>query len=256
MEIFLGSSTQSTNYMREIAVWIEAKKHKPRPWDTPGVFPPGTYTFQRLIEISKSVQGAVFIFAEEDIQWYRNDATKVTRDNVLLEYGLFTGALGLKSAIICRAGNPKSPSDLAGITYININDDSKAHARMEIENWLAELSPKPAPLQPSLETSQTTTQLFDKRDKLGNDEVHLLKLLIQFGKQNDFAMTYVDIIQKYIEDGSAGKNTNADIPLAKLIKRGFIQLEPGKIKACSITTTAWEWIKQSDDLMNNSQIKA
>lgn len=243
MEIFIGSSTQKKPTMNRIAMWVEDKKHKPMPWNGEGVFPPGTYTFQRLVEITKIVQGAIFVFGEDDEQWYRNDTTKVTRDNILIEYGLFTGALGMKSVIICREGNPKSPSDLHGITYVDVSDGSQAHAKVVIENWLDSLSPVSQPLVHTNTPAQSTSQLFDKRAKLGSDEITVLNLLILFGKQNEFAMTYDDINRRYTESG------NADIPLTKLIKRGFLQIEPGKIKACSITKSAWEWIKQADDLI-------
>ncbi len=244
MKIFLGSSTQRKDTMLRIARWIEDKSHKPMPWSDDKVFPPGTYTFQRLLEITKIVQGAVFVFGEDDEQWYRNDITKTTRDNVLIEYGLFTGALGMKSVVICREGNPKSPSDLHGITYIEVNEGTKIRAENTIRDWLDSLSAAAQqPADPTTPSHHEASQFFDKREKLGIDEIRLLKLIIQHGRRNDFAMTYDEINSKYME------NNSADIPLTKLLKRDFLQLEPGKIKACSISKQAWEWIKLSDDLM-------
>ena len=248
MDIFLGSSTQRAELMHEIASWIEAKKHTPKKWDAPGVFPPGVPTFSRLLEITQEVQGAIFIFGEDDEQWYRDDTTKVTRDNVLIEYGLFTGALGAQNAIICKEGDPKSPTDLNGVTYIDVSPNRKSRAQVEIEKWLNELSATTSLQRTTIRTTQTATQLFDKRDRLGSDEIAVLNLLIESGKQDNFAMTYADINAKYPK---TGKGAIADTPITKLIKRGFLQIEPGKIKACSLTDLAWGWIKLSDDLMNN-----
>ena len=75
-----------------------------------------------LIEITKRVDAAVFIFNADDKMWNDISALESTdkvRDNVLFEYGLFMGELGKnKVCFICK-GNPKVASDLKGITYIN-----------------------------------------------------------------------------------------------------------------------------------------
>jgi len=232
--------------MHVIAAWIESKNHTPKQWDDTGFFPAGGFTFNRLIEITKLVQAAVFVFGEDDEQWYREDTVQVTRDNVLIEYGLFTGALGLKRAIICRNGEPKQPSDLLGITYINVSENKRANAKAELEKWLDELQATRQPTEGVIEAAQIPRNLFDKRDKLGNEEVLILKIIIKYGKHNDYAMTYAEIEKEYIKI-SNNKSINVDIPLVKLINRSFIQMEPGKIRACSITTTGWEWIAMSNE---------
>jgi predicted nucleotide-binding protein len=108
VKVFIGSSSESVDHMSEIAMWLEEEKVEPVPWNLPTLFLPGDNTFLNLIEISRSVDGAIFIFAEDDLVWYRADTVAQPRDNVLLEYGLFVGALGPKRAIICRRGRPKA----------------------------------------------------------------------------------------------------------------------------------------------------
>ena len=193
--------------------------------DDAGFFPPGEYTFNRLIEITRLVQGAVFVFGEDDEQWYRNDRVQVTRDNVLIEYGLFTGALGPKRAIICRNGTPWQPTDLAGLTYINVSENKRANAKVAIEKWLDELQATLQETEKVTLTAQVHQSLFDKLDKLGEDEIAILKIIIQFGKQNEYAMTYDEITNRYM-GASNNSPANADIPLAKLLSRSFIQIEP------------------------------
>src|SRR6266516_4329714 len=104
MRIFLGSSQEAVTRgtMGEIAVWIERFSHEPVPWNKPGLFLAGTYVFSRLLEISKEIDGALFVFAEDDRVWYRGDLTTQPRDNVLIEYGLFAGALGINRVVLCR----------------------------------------------------------------------------------------------------------------------------------------------------------
>ena len=85
-----------------------------------------------------------------------------------------------------------------------------------------------------------------EKNKLGEDEIAILKIIIQFGKQDEYAMTYDEITNKYV-GASNDASVNADIPLAKLLSRFFIKIEPGKIKACSITTAGWEWLVKSNN---------
>lgn len=114
MKVFLASSCESRNDMHKVAHILESLDHDPVPWDSPLAFLPGTHTLNGLIEISRDVDAAVFVFAEDDKIWYRTSELHQARDNVLLEYGLFAGILGPERALICRKGHPKTPSDLAG----------------------------------------------------------------------------------------------------------------------------------------------
>jgi Predicted nucleotide-binding protein containing TIR-like domain len=146
MDIFIGSARESEDAMRWLASCLEEYGHKPISWDDPGLFPPGENTFLRLIDISKSVDAAIFIFSEDDKVWYRGDAAQQPRDNVLIEYGLFSGQLGPKKAIICVDGKPKSASDLLGISYVSISEKRRARARLELSMWANRLTSEPIDL--------------------------------------------------------------------------------------------------------------
>lgn len=132
MRVFIGSSTESNDSMREIATWLEEEGHDPMPWDES--FSPGDYTFQRITEISKQVDAAIFVFSEDDKSWYRGDPIIQPRDNVLMEYGLFAGQLGKERAIVCRKGEPKNSTDLHGIVYVDLNKPQRA--RRDIIKWV------------------------------------------------------------------------------------------------------------------------
>src|SRR5437762_2909002 len=85
LNVFIGSSRESQAAMEEIAEWIEACGHTPRPWTDPGVFPLAGTSFASLHQVAKAVDAAIFIFGEDDKIWYRGDQTTSPRDNVLLE---------------------------------------------------------------------------------------------------------------------------------------------------------------------------
>jgi hypothetical protein len=138
MRIFLGSSREASNtgLLRRIASWVEACGHTPLRWDEPGVFPPGAYTFPTLRRLAREVDGAIFVFSEDDTVWYRTDKATQPRDNILLEYGLFSATLGESHVAICRSGDPRTASDLLGITSIAVSQMTFVRAETQIAEWL------------------------------------------------------------------------------------------------------------------------
>jgi len=126
--------------MQRVCVWVEAEGHEPLPWDEPSLFLPGEHIFAKLIKLSREIDAAILIFSEDDKVWYRNDAVTQPRDNVLVEFGLFAGALGQDRAIVCLKGKPRTPTDLAGVVYADLANP--ASARASIQAWLESLSSK------------------------------------------------------------------------------------------------------------------
>lgn len=139
MEIFLGSSSDAKNDMRDIGYKLEQLKKKPLLWNEAGagIFPPNKNTIDSLIDITKRVQAAVFIFNADDTIWHHNSLkeNKTVRDNVLFEYGLFCGALGKSKVCFVCKGNPSLASDLNGVTYIDGNEGSITIGK-KLEDWL------------------------------------------------------------------------------------------------------------------------
>jgi len=138
MKVFVGSSVESLDNLRTVAYWIEEAGHEAIPWDGPDLFLPGDNTFLKLIEISKTVDAAIFVFGEDDQIWYRQDAMAQPRDNILIEYGLFAGSLGPKRSIICRVGAPRIATDLHGIIHVNMAGPQEA--RLRVLAWARNLS--------------------------------------------------------------------------------------------------------------------
>jgi Predicted nucleotide-binding protein containing TIR-like domain len=144
MQIFLGSSLEAvkSGLLLEVADWIEASGHEPIRWNQAGVFPAGRHTFATLRDIAGEVDGAIFIFAEDDKVWYREELTSQPRDNVLIEYGVFSAVLGQDRVVIVRSGAPRTASDLHGITYISA--ERRSRAEIEVGNWLRRIAGREA----------------------------------------------------------------------------------------------------------------
>jgi hypothetical protein len=115
--VFLGSSGQQTKLVQSISRGLEDVADV-EPWTT--TFNPGVSTLERLVELSREVDFAAFVFAQDD--WTTTDAAESgqasPRDNVVFEAGLFGGALGIRRTFILHADGSKLPSDLLGLTSV------------------------------------------------------------------------------------------------------------------------------------------
>jgi Predicted nucleotide-binding protein containing TIR-like domain len=188
MKIFLGSSREALGRLRQVASWLEEAGHDPVAWDDPELFLPGENTFEKLIQISRDVDAAVFVFAEDDAVWYRRDALAQPRDNVLVEYGLFAGARGQRHVVICRSGQAKMPTDAGGITYVDL--DLSHRARLSILAWARSVSAPPAESTGSrgpsfaIEQALLRRELAETRERLAFEEQKardLQRLTTRFG---------------------------------------------------------------------------
>jgi hypothetical protein len=115
--IFLGSSGTQAKLLQAVTRGLEEVADV-EPWTT--TFNPGRSTLDRLVELSREVDFAAFVFAQDD--WTTIDAAEPgqasPRDNVVFEAGLFGGALGIRRTFILHANGSKLPSDLLGLTSV------------------------------------------------------------------------------------------------------------------------------------------
>src|SRR4030095_9792685 len=117
--IFLGSSGKQQKLLQALTRGLEDIAQV-EPWTTS--FNPGTTTLERLLELTREVDFAAFVFAQDD---WTTQSPKVTesaqaspRDNVVFEAGLFGGTLGMRRTIILHANGAKLPTDLLGLTSV------------------------------------------------------------------------------------------------------------------------------------------
>jgi hypothetical protein len=148
VKIFLGSSSESADVMRQIQEWLPPRWAEP--WT--GAFKSDRQFFEQLLGLTREVDGAIFVFAEDDKTSIRHKIMPTTRDNVWLEYGLFVGALGREQVRRVVLGNPRDASDLLGITVIKLPKPGETkradeigkmdRAKEEIRRWARRLPPR------------------------------------------------------------------------------------------------------------------
>jgi hypothetical protein len=117
--IFLGSSGKQARLVQALTRGL-SEVCEVEPWTT--VFNPGVSTLDRLVELTREVDFAAFVFAQDDWTSSPSDTTTTgqasPRDNVVFEAGLFGGALGMRRTFILHAKGAKLPTDLLGMTAV------------------------------------------------------------------------------------------------------------------------------------------
>jgi hypothetical protein len=137
--IFLGSSGKQAKLLQGLTRGLEEVAHVD-PWTTS--FNPGTTTLERLVELTREVDFAAFVFAQDD--WTTVGAGDAgsgqasPRDNVVFEAGLFGGVLGMRRTFILHANGSKLPTDFLGLTCIRYGEGAAAAETRAIVQKLRE----------------------------------------------------------------------------------------------------------------------
>jgi len=113
--VFIGSSTEGLRIAEALFACL-SHDTKPKLW-THQLFLPGQYPMEALEKQLREHAFAILVASPDDQIIKRDVTSPAMRDNLLLEFGLFTGALGRKRAFFVCPTSPQIelPSDLLGI---------------------------------------------------------------------------------------------------------------------------------------------
>jgi hypothetical protein len=151
-KIFIGSSRRMLPLVDEIAALLRSLGHEARPWTE--AFEHGDITIDRLVMLAREVDGAILVCSGDD---KLESGYYQSRPNIMIEIGLFVGHLGRKRTLVCRFGDHKLPSDLGGLTYVDLGDEADhlgSRIRDELSGWAARLGDAIDPVMGEVGISQ------------------------------------------------------------------------------------------------------
>jgi tetratricopeptide (TPR) repeat protein len=115
-KIFIGSSVEGLSVAYAIQQNL-THDAEPTVWDQ-GIFDLSKTTMESLTKAVDESDFGVFVFSPDDITKMRGSDRNTVRDNVIFEFGLFTGKLGKDRVFFVRPDRHDLhlPTDLLGIT--------------------------------------------------------------------------------------------------------------------------------------------
>lgn len=117
-KVFIGSSSESLGVARQVKQKL-GSAYDVQIW-TEEFFVASSITLPNLLEKAQEFDLAVFIFAPDDKINIRGKRFWISRDNVILEYGLFLSKLGQGQCfVLAPSGNDcRTPNDMDGFTSV------------------------------------------------------------------------------------------------------------------------------------------
>ena len=119
--VFIGSSSAGLSTAQLVQAEL-SDVAKVIVWDDPSFFSLGTGTFEQLNKGGNEFDFAVLLFTPDDPVIQTGQPKFKPRDNVIFEFGLFTGLLGRDRAFVMRPVDQSVHllSDLAGVTVAEL----------------------------------------------------------------------------------------------------------------------------------------
>lgn len=141
-KVFVGSSSEARSHDIQVRYLLEDNDAVVVNWRE--VFKPGDYPLDALVAVASAVDAALLLATPDDIVISRGEEHAVPRDNILVELGFFTGALGRgRTALVYvrSSDSPtlKLPSDLNGLTVLMFDPNRTATNERALVSWLGQI---------------------------------------------------------------------------------------------------------------------
>jgi len=141
--IFIASSSEGLKLATALKAALVTDPFDVNVW-TDGIFTPGLTNIEALEEELQRADFAVLLLSADDRVLSRWMFSRAPRDNLILELGLFVGAIGRRRAIMVqpRGAKLKIPTDLLGVTPIKYAATDMNAVAAELRNIFHSRGPK------------------------------------------------------------------------------------------------------------------
>jgi diadenosine tetraphosphate (Ap4A) HIT family hydrolase/orotate phosphoribosyltransferase len=139
--IFIASSTEGRTYAEIAASILVDHGEAVLPWWSDKAFPISRSLVDSLQNILENVDAALIVATSDDKTTRRGQNLYSPAHNVILEFGLFAGHLGIGNVALAQIGSPSLPSDLDGLATIRFRpmreeDDSTLYRDTQMKPQL------------------------------------------------------------------------------------------------------------------------
>ncbi len=168
--LFIGSSAEGRDLGRHLQAELGRAQIDVIRWDQ-NVFEPSGYVLESLANAAADADFAVLIATPDDVTVSRGQTSSSVRDNIVLEFGFFVGALGRQRTYLLASGDPKLPTDVSGLTRLSYQQRADnnlrvaiSEAALQIEERVRQLGRRPKPIATA--TSSEGAALTSEIDRL------------------------------------------------------------------------------------------
>lgn len=136
-KIFIGSSTESKKKANVLKGILENLGASVTCWYDIESFALGDVTIDGLLAKTREYHAGVFVLGNDDkIVDAPETERYIARDNVIAEAGIFVGALGKDSVVLCYVPGTHKITDFNGVTYLEYDSDDQEQMKSRLNFWL------------------------------------------------------------------------------------------------------------------------
>ena len=193
--IFIASSSEAISVAEAVHIKLE-QEMRVKLWEN--AFDLSSITITTLIGKTKEADYAVFVFHADDKTLIREREYSTVRDNVVLELGMFIGALGLEKCFILVPKSAETtfrlPTDLAGVTA-SFYDDQEPDLTDAVTGSCAKIKQSVKKLEAAKTKTETTTETDTLREQLQNAQSQIWRMNHDIQRANEQSQSLLESIK-------------------------------------------------------------
>lgn len=193
--VFIASSSEAISVAEAVHIKLE-QEMRVKLWEN--AFDLSSITITTLIGKTKEADYAVFVFHPDDKTLIREKEYSSVRDNVVLELGMFIGALGLEKCFILVPKSAETafrlPTDLAGVTA-SFYDDQEPDLTDAVTGSCAKIKQSVKKLEAAKTKTETTSETETLREQLHSTQSQIWSMNHDIQRANEQSQSLLESIK-------------------------------------------------------------
>lgn len=195
--VFIASSSEAISVAEAVYIKLE-QEMRVKLWTN--AFDLSSITITTLISKTREADYAVFVFHADDKTLIREKEYSSVRDNVVLELGMFIGALGLEKCFILAPRSAETtfrlPTDLAGVTA-SFYDDQDFDLTDAVTGSCAKIKQNVKKIESSKNKTKTTSEAETLRQQLNNTQSQIWSMKHDIQRANEQSQSLLESIKHH-----------------------------------------------------------